>query len=130
MFVLFMLLGALTIANMLIGVICDLMKNMSDEEAEESMRQQMDSTIGQIIGEINEDENTTISKAEFGHMLRSETAMRLLHDRGVDIVGLRDFSDIIFEDESLELSFRDFMEVVLGFRKGEKMMKFQLSISR
>merc|ERR1712032_1241869 len=48
-------------------------------------------------------------------MLHMPEAARALHEVGVDVVGLVDFSDYIFKDGD-ELTFQTFMEIVLQLR--------------
>merc|ERR1719183_2074861 len=61
------------------------------------------------------DGNMSISKVEFEKLLVLPEAAKIIQEIGVDVIGLVDFSDFIFKDGS-ELSFGDFMELVLSFR--------------
>merc|ERR1719163_2231847 len=64
---------------------------------------------------IDEDGNKHISQAEFEMLLLNPEAARTIQEIGVDVVGLVDFADHIFQD-GVELSFVDFMELVLQLR--------------
>merc|ERR1719460_254725 len=64
---------------------------------------------------VDEDGNKSISKAEFEHLLLMPEGAKIIEEVGVDVVGLVDFADDIFKDD-VELTFPDFMELVLQLR--------------
>jgi len=127
---LYMITAALTVANMLIGVICDIIGNMSEEKQEENIKEKLHACIAGVFSRINEDGNQTISKSEFGQMISDRVAARLLKDEGIDVFSLVSYADTIFEDDTMELEFQDFMEVILGFREEDASMKHQLEVKR
>merc|ERR1740123_529763 len=67
-----------------------------------------------------------ISKEAFIHLLSNKKAVGILQEVGVDVVGLVDFADTIFEpamtadgeEERAYLTFHEFMGVVLELRGG------------
>lgn len=120
---LYMLVAALTVANMLIGVICDLISKVSDEKQEQMKQEFMEKSIKSVIFEIDTDHNDSISKSEFGKILGNEKATKLLSETGVDVFALLSYADVIFEDDTKELQFKDFMEIVMGFRDSDNSMK-------
>merc|ERR1740117_975344 len=72
-----------------------------------------------ILRDLDIDHDMLISKKEFTMMMSDSDAIEALQDVGVDALGLVDFVDIIFADESDvegSLSFPTFMDVVLQFR--------------
>merc|ERR1712087_407369 len=69
-------------------------------------------------GDINDDEE--ISKAEFERLLTGSTGVpQALQSVGVDVVGLVDFIDFIFE-ERVPLSLERFMDIILQLRGGNR----------
>jgi hypothetical protein len=64
---------------------------------------------------IDQDGNQQISKDEFELLLMDPHAARILQEIDVDVVGLVDYADHIFAD-GFEISFPDFMEVLLQLR--------------
>merc|ERR1712045_916786 len=64
---------------------------------------------------IDENRDQQISKQEFQVLLETPEAAKALLNIGVDVVGLVDFMDYIF-DEDREVSFSQFMETVLQLR--------------
>eukprot|EP00441_Pelagodinium_beii_P035387 CAMPEP_0197635762 /NCGR_PEP_ID=MMETSP1338-20131121/11487_1 /TAXON_ID=43686 ORGANISM="Pelagodinium beii, Strain RCC1491" /NCGR_SAMPLE_ID=MMETSP1338 /ASSEMBLY_ACC=CAM_ASM_000754 /LENGTH=614 /DNA_ID=CAMNT_0043207887 /DNA_START=356 /DNA_END=2200 /DNA_ORIENTATION=- len=140
LFLLFILLAALTVMNMLIGVLCEVVGAVAATEKEENMCAFVKTRLQAILYEsgIDEDGNGRISRAEFDQLLDNNDATRMLAEVGVDPIGLVELADLIFEQDGLEeegseeetvsdvksdgeeeepsLSFGAFMEVVLQLR--------------
>lgn len=68
---------------------------------------------------LDADNSHTISKCEFETLLLKPEAAIALDNIGVDVVGLVDMVDLIFEDDE-ELSFPDFIDLVLRLRGSNK----------
>jgi len=116
----YILLAALTVMNMLIGVLCEVVSATAATEKEEMLVTYVNEKLRSVVKLIDQDGSMSISKAEFKQILENAEAARCLQDVGVDVVNLVDFADAIFIDDSgeeeLELSFSKFMEVVLNLR--------------
>jgi len=123
----YMLVAALTVANMLIGVICDLIGKVSDEKREDLFREKMETTMGAVLKRLDVDGTRTISKTEFNQMVSNEDAALLLDEARVDIASLVGYADLIFEEKE-ELGMQEFMEVIMGFRDEDHSMKDQLEM--
>merc|ERR1712217_424222 len=80
--------------------------------------------LHKVLTMLDTDGGGTISKNEFVKILENGEAVRCLQDVGVDVIGLVDFADFIFEnDESedaggdgVELDFPKFVDLVLQLR--------------
>eukprot|EP00929_Paragymnodinium_shiwhaense_P120734 TRINITY_DN9276_c0_g2_i1.p1 TRINITY_DN9276_c0_g2~~TRINITY_DN9276_c0_g2_i1.p1 ORF type:complete len:323 (+),score=99.26 TRINITY_DN9276_c0_g2_i1:2-970(+) len=114
----FICLSALTVMNMLIGVLCEVIEAVAETEREEMLVQSIGSTLGRILKEIDENGNGTISFEEFKKILQIPDALRALQDVGVDPVGAVDFAEMFFVENGkfIELSFGRFMELMLDLR--------------
>lgn len=126
-FYVYLLLAALTVMNMLIGVICEVVSAVAVAERETLRLSFVREKIQELMteGGADEDDDGLISKAEFHKLLGNKKATSLLDDVGVDVVGLVDFADAIFEltpdeiengEEEKKLTFGDFMNVILDMR--------------
>jgi hypothetical protein len=113
----FVLLASLTVMNMLVGVLCEVVSIVSSVEKEQMVVSYVKTRLMEMINEfgIDEDNNMKISRSEFEMLLQRPDAARVIQEVGVDVVGLVDFADFIFKD-GLEMSFPDFMTVVLQLR--------------
>lgn len=121
LFLMFVLLAALTLMNMLIGVLTEVVSAVAATEKESLTVTFVKNKMEQALKEIDEDGDGNISKKEFEKILESKDATEALSEVDVDVVGLVDFADFIFADdeggtESRKLDLCKFMEVVLQFR--------------
>jgi len=125
LFYLFILLAALTVMNMLIGVICEMVLTVGETEREKSTLDFVTEKIEELISSAgaDQDDDNLISKDEFIGMLNNKKAVTILHQVGVDVVGLVDFADTIFEPSDgdnaqpeKKLTFGEFMDVILDLR--------------
>mmetsp|Transcript_153973 Transcript_153973/g.273070 ORF Transcript_153973/g.273070 Transcript_153973/m.273070 type:complete len:739 (+) Transcript_153973:74-2290(+) len=115
--VMFILLATLTVMNMLVGVLCEVVSVVSAVEKEQLTVSCVKQKLMKMFDDpkVDTDGNCSISRKEFENLLVNEEAASIIQDMGVDVVGLVDFADIIFEDD-IELTFGDFMELVLQLR--------------
>merc|ERR1719291_919587 len=102
---------------MLVGVLCEVVSVVSAVEKEQMTVQFVKAKLQEVMttSGIDVNGNMQISKTEFDSLLLNPLAARLVQEVGVDVVSLVDFSDYIFKD-GRELSFPDFMELVLQLR--------------
>jgi voltage-gated sodium channel len=114
----FILLTLLTVLNMLVGVLVEVVSVVSAVEKESMTVSFVKTKLLAMLetSGIDQDHNRKISKVEFDNLLINPPAAKIIQEIGVDVVGLVDFSDHIFEDGTRELSFPDFMDLVLQLR--------------
>ncbi|CAE8620225.1 unnamed protein product, partial [Polarella glacialis] len=130
-FFLFVLVGALTIMNMLIGVLCEVVSGVAAAEKEDMIVNFVKSKMQEVVDKLDTDGDQMISRAEFNQIMSQQEAVRVLHECGVDPEGLVDFADFIFaaeapaeeddddddeEEKEKELSLEEFLAIVLQFR--------------
>lgn len=111
----FVILSALMVMNMLTGVLCEVVQAVAAIEKDQMLVTYVKGRMQKVIEKLDENGDNAVSRAEFENMLCQEEAVRALTEVGVDVVGLVDFADVIFEEEE-ELSFGRFMEIVLELR--------------
>jgi hypothetical protein len=116
----FILLASITVMNMLLGMLVDVTQTVSTVEKERSELNRVKQSLLKMWDRRQElDGDDQISKLEFAHLLRKPSAAKVLHNIGVDVVGLVDFTDYLFEGNR-SLSFCDFMDSVLEMRGSNK----------
>eukprot|EP00927_Polykrikos_kofoidii_P024141 TRINITY_DN22018_c0_g1_i1.p1 TRINITY_DN22018_c0_g1~~TRINITY_DN22018_c0_g1_i1.p1 ORF type:complete len:817 (-),score=129.69 TRINITY_DN22018_c0_g1_i1:325-2715(-) len=118
LFLIFMLLGSLTVMNMLIGVLVEVVGVVAAVEKETMIvnyfRAQLKSTLQENFRDMDDDD--CITKDEFSKLLNVPEAAFALRDLGVDVVGLVDLVDFIFASYGNTLTFNEFMETILQLR--------------
>lgn len=117
MLLVFVLMGDLTVMNMLVGVLVEVVMAVSQVEREQLEVGFVKKTLQDLIVAENLDENgdNCVSKREFECLLEKPEAARALSTIGVDVVGLVDFTEFIFQEDR-NLSFPEFMEILLQLR--------------
>merc|ERR1719401_262520 len=117
--VFYLLMASLTVLNMLIGVLCEVISVTAKVEQEEIMMQDLKAKLTQLMPHLEENDPRAteggegvclkVSKEKFQDMFNIEEAVQALHAVGVNVEALVDFADFIFHDkEYLELG--TFME--------------------
>lgn len=114
-YLLFVILAALMVMNMLTGVLCEVVSAVAAIEKDSMLVSYVSSRMAKVVHDLDEDGDNCVSRDEFEQLLTHVDASRALQDVGVDVAGLVDFADVIFEEEET-LSFGRFMEVVLELR--------------
>eukprot|EP00930_Biecheleria_cincta_P051315 TRINITY_DN3647_c0_g1_i1.p1 TRINITY_DN3647_c0_g1~~TRINITY_DN3647_c0_g1_i1.p1 ORF type:complete len:520 (+),score=92.53 TRINITY_DN3647_c0_g1_i1:143-1561(+) len=112
-------LSALTVMNMLIGVLCELISAVAETEKEIIITDNVNAEMRNVLRDIDEDDNGTISVMEMRQMMVMPAAIAALDHVGVDPVGMMDFAEAFFLDEKgqpTEKSFEEFMGMVLDLR--------------
>jgi len=123
LFFVFVGLSSLTIMNMLIGVLCEVVQSVADCEKEGMLIQYVTSRFEVLWNRLDLDGTGTLSKKEFLSIMQNEDAWEALEDVGVDPMSLVKLVDLIFEShdeddqkQQGQLTFSEFMEVILTFR--------------
>lgn len=113
----YILLASMTVMNMLVGVLCEVVSVVSAVEKESMLVSYVKGTLLHMLENsgLDADGDKQIARDEFEYMLENPAAAKALTDVGVDVVGLVDFTDFIFKD-GRQLSFPDFMDMVLSLR--------------
>jgi hypothetical protein len=115
-FVFYLVLASLTVLNMLVGILCDVVSEVSTFEKEEMLLNFVREELVGVLEDIGvRPDEGGISKDLFEDLLTKEIAIRVLHQVGVDVVGLVDQTDFIFEG-GRELKFADFFDLILKLR--------------
>jgi len=114
---LFILMSSLTVMNMLVGVLVEVVSVVAAVEKEQMTMQYVKTSLQSMLRKtgMGDESNLAISRHEFEALILKPEAARIIQDVGVDVVGLVDFLDFIFKDGH-KLSFPEFMDVVLQMR--------------
>lgn len=116
--IVFILLSSLTVMNMLVGVLCEVISVVSAVEKEQMTLTFVKTKIKSLMQEsgIDKDGSCSVSRDEFEALLLLPEGARVIQEVGVDVVVLIDLIDHIFNDDVKELTFPDLMELVLQLR--------------
>merc|ERR1712232_1514128 len=126
MFLIVMVLGALTVMNMLVGVLCEVVSAVAATEKEAAAMSFIKCRVRSILNDSGLDQNNDglISKEEFEKLIEHPEASVALQEVGVDVIALVDCAEFIFQSDDRgqkfekKLGFDDFMDIVLKLRGG------------
>jgi len=113
----FIIIGSITLMNMLIGVLVHVVNTVAIVEREQLDMQFVKTQLERLWHdhELDMDGNDQISHSEFEGMLLVPEVVTVLHSVGVDTVGLSDIAATAFRDQD-SLSFPEFIDMVLQLR--------------
>ncbi|CAJ1331876.1 unnamed protein product [Effrenium voratum] len=121
-FLLVIALSALLLLNMLIGVMCEVVSGVSQTEREAIAEAFVRDKVQQVMVERHGKSSIRISRVELLEILNDRRATRLLAEAGVDVMGLVDVADFLFQSDlagqefEKVLSFEEFLRVVMSLR--------------
>eukprot|EP00928_Gymnodinium_smaydae_P079631 TRINITY_DN63509_c0_g1_i1.p1 TRINITY_DN63509_c0_g1~~TRINITY_DN63509_c0_g1_i1.p1 ORF type:complete len:510 (+),score=91.75 TRINITY_DN63509_c0_g1_i1:72-1601(+) len=115
----FIALAALTVMNMLIGVLCEVVSAVAEKEREEILTYTVSEKMHDILGSLDRNCNSKISYKEFSKIMEMPDALRAFEEVGVNPLGIVDFAELFFfeDGQPIELTFDKFMEMVLDLRE-------------
>jgi len=118
----FISLAALTVMNMLIGVLCEVVTAVAATENEERVASEVQEKLSGIAQSLDRNFDGKISYEEFTRIIESPEALRALQDVGVNPLGLVDFAELFFfeDGQPVDLPFDAFMEMVLDLRESNE----------
>jgi len=117
----FITLSAVTIMNMLIAILCEVITAVADAE-KEALQVSITTEVLQTCLSAGADQNNDgcIDLQEFHSMLQNQQVRKVLHEVDVDVQTLVNFADVLFEDDEgttqPQLPFADFMQRLLQLR--------------
>lgn len=118
LFLVYFLTASLTLMNMLVGAICDVVATVSSDEKEAQFATEVERLVSELMRDLDVDGSHTLSKEEFDGIIYNQEMMTTLMNFGVDVIGVVDFGSYLFTETS-ELSFADFMQLVSQFRESK-----------
>jgi len=113
----YVFLSTLTVMNMLVGILCEVINVVSSVEKEQLLIHFVKAELGTTLSlhGLDTEGGALISRDEFGDFLEKPYALKALKEIGVDAVGLVDFADFIFADAE-DITFAHFMDTILQLR--------------
>mmetsp|Transcript_164196 Transcript_164196/g.399055 ORF Transcript_164196/g.399055 Transcript_164196/m.399055 type:complete len:553 (-) Transcript_164196:68-1726(-) len=114
----FLLLSAITVLNMLVGMLVDVISRVSTEETEQRNIEAMGKALQSMLRSADKDYDGLVSKAEFESIVANPEAVSFLYRVGVDVQTLAGEAEVIFGTQGTSrLPFEEFKEEVLQFRR-------------
>jgi len=115
-FLIFMVLSAVTIMNMLIGVLCEVVSTVSQNEKDEAAIKMLKKTVLLELKKFDDNGDGVISKDELGEVMSSPEALSVLRNLEVDIVCLKELQQMLFPTHASLVSIDTVIGHLLDYR--------------
>lgn len=115
----FIALSAMTVMNMLVGVLCEVVSSVAETEKQEMITQKVIDTMTEVAKGLDTNTNARISYEEFAAVVENKEALAALEEVGVNAVGMVEFAELFFfeDGQPVELPFDKFLEMILDLRE-------------
>lgn len=113
---LFVLLSALTVMNMLIGVLCEVVSAVAAAEKEEMAIRLLKGTLLQMLKALDADGSGEIDASEIKQVFEYQEALDVLDDLKVDVNYLVDSLNMFFEYNGGSIGMLKVMDLILMLR--------------
>lgn len=123
LFFVFVLLAFITIMNMLVGVLVEVVGVVATVEKESNQVQAVKMVLVRLLDELDSEWegdgkfDGKFSQDHFRDLIAGRRAGKMLHEVGVDAVALIDYADFVFRDQQ-KLDFADLLDLLLQLRGG------------
>lgn len=114
----FICLAALTVMNMLIGVLCEVVSSVANTEKESLLALHVAEKLKTVLDTLDTDDDNLISYEEFTKIIDKPEALHALEAAGVNPLAVVDIAELIFFDneEPVDLTFETFMNMIMDMR--------------
>jgi len=112
---LYFVVGSLTIMNMLIGALCEVVSVVAREQSEHAKVEACKEKLTSLLIEIDANSDLRVSRGEFVTIMANPDMVRTLAELEVDVEALIEYADVVF-DGCDEFELPQFVDTVLQFR--------------
>lgn len=116
LFLVFTILCPLTVMNMLVGVLVEVVRVVASFEQESMDTQYVTDQLTAAFLSLDADGDGRVSHDEFCMLMERQVAVQALADVGIDTLVLVDDPDLIFQGQE-DLPFEEFVKEVMGLRE-------------
>eukprot|EP00927_Polykrikos_kofoidii_P075892 TRINITY_DN7241_c0_g1_i5.p1 TRINITY_DN7241_c0_g1~~TRINITY_DN7241_c0_g1_i5.p1 ORF type:complete len:541 (+),score=69.31 TRINITY_DN7241_c0_g1_i5:86-1708(+) len=128
-FLAFLVLGVLTIMNLLIGIMCEVVGEVADAEKDTLTEMKIKQSLDMIIDFTDVDGDLYVTAQEFANLFRNEEAVRALHSLGIDVQALVDCGNLLFKRQG-RITIDAFHNMLFGLRGSDSPSKKDIVVLR
>jgi len=111
-FFVFVVLSAVTVTNMLIGVLCEVVSHVAEAEKEYAVLAKLKATLLVMLKNLDEDGSGDISKHELLGVVNHRDALAALEELDINVTYFVELIDMIYESTD-SCSIPDIMQLLL-----------------
>jgi len=112
----FILLSAMTVMNMLIGVLCEVVSSVSHKEKDLAAIKAVKDTILVQLECFDNDGNRKISQQELQHVISSSASVSVLKGLDVDVGYMTELQNLLFTSKDSEIEIETVLNLMLMCR--------------
>jgi len=126
-FIVYIFISNLTMLNMLIGILCEVLARVSEEEQTAVDKKDLEETLTDFLQCYDKDDDQSLKRAEFENLLHDPDFQAILDDYSIDLDDLEKLKDVFFTQKGSlsdgtvtysELKFRVLIDKVMQLRGG------------
>lgn len=125
----FVLASALTVMNMLIGVLCEVVSEVASAEKEENEIKMIKDTLLVMLRELDEDDSGNLSVGEVAKVMEDPASVSVLSRLEVDIDYLLEQLELAFQSQN-EVRLEDVINLIVILRGTRHLTVTDLVISQ
>jgi hypothetical protein len=111
----FIFIVTLTLLNMLIGVLCEVIRVVSSVENEKVEINHIKEGLNSLVHSADQNQTGTITAREFVNLLENPLARKFLDEVNIDSVGLVDFAQTLFKKGN-SYTYGEIIQLLLDLR--------------
>lgn len=115
-FLVFILLSAFTVMNMLIGVLCEVVCAVGQNERDDAEIRMIKESILVALKKFDDDGNNMVSRTELQHVMGDAQSLATLQSLDVDVLYLLELQNMMFPHEDSQIPMKAVMELILMCR--------------
>jgi len=116
---LFIFLSSFTVLNMLIGIVCEVVSNVSKHEKAEEEARFLKNNLMNILDCYDKDEDQSIGPEEFTTFFNNPEVQNLLGRFGTKVGGILSLKPVLFEQTD-KLTFPELLDTIMRLRGENK----------
>lgn len=119
LFFLFVVIGSITVMNMLTGMLVQVVQNIAEVEKEEMNLCWVKMELERVMDKVDANKDEQLNKDEVKALICDTEICKVFQDVGVDVVQLVEVAEFhIFKDRDY-INFREFLDLVLQLRQAK-----------
>merc|ERR1719512_505541 len=119
LFCIYIIIGSITVMNMLTGMLVQVVSGIAEVEKEEMNLAWVKVEIERVMKETDVNCDGGLSKSEVAKLLIEPESCRVMQEVGVDVIQLVEVAEFHIFKERDEINFNEFLDLVLQLRQAK-----------
>jgi hypothetical protein len=112
----YIILANLTLMNMLLGIVCQVVTRVAEAQSDASSIVEMRSKLKSTMEQMGLDQNACLGMDEFRKLFEEPAMVHALSEIGIDVIALVECAELLFDNEDTEITYQEFVLDLVKFR--------------